>query len=172
MKKYLHVDLIRILKENTDRDHPMKQKDLLLELRKKDEKINRTTVYNALNDLIANSPETRVHSLGEEAEAASSGDRRQYYTDLYYDQEFTDAELRFLIDGILYSRNVPHGERDVIIGKLCELGNLHCRTNMNMKKIRRLAEEEPMNDQLFRNIDRIGRAIIPSLLPHLQQGQL
>ena len=70
MKKYLHVDLIRILKENTDRDHPMKQKDLLLELRKKDEKINRTTVYNALNDLIANSPETRVHSLGEEAEAA------------------------------------------------------------------------------------------------------
>ena len=27
------MDLIRILKENTDRDHPMKQKDLLAELR-------------------------------------------------------------------------------------------------------------------------------------------
>ena len=34
MKKYLHYDLIRILKENTDRDHPMLQKDLLTELRK------------------------------------------------------------------------------------------------------------------------------------------
>ena len=33
MKKYLHVDMIRILKEYTDRDHPMKQKDLLAELR-------------------------------------------------------------------------------------------------------------------------------------------
>ena len=159
MKKYLHYDLIRILKENTDKDHPMLQKELLTELRKKDEKINRTTVWNALNDLLANSLETRVHHLGEEAEAISAEDKRQYYTDLYYDQEFTDAELRWLIDGILYSRNVPHAERDVIIGKLCELGNKHFRKNMNMKKIRRLAEEEPMNEQLFQNIDQIGRAI-------------
>ena len=159
MKKYLHFDLIRILKENTDREHPMKQKDLLAEMRRKDEKINRTTVWNALNDLVIHSDETRVHHLGEEAEAASAEDRRQYYTDLYYDQEFTEAELRWLIDGILYSRNVPHAERDVIIGKLCELGNKHFRKNMNMKKIRRLAEEEPMNEQLFQNIDRIGQAI-------------
>ena len=159
MNKYLHFDLIRILKENTDREHPMKQKDLLAEMRRKDEKINRTTVWNALNDLVIHSDETRVHHLGEEAEAASAEDRRQYYTDLYYDQEFTEAELRWLIDGILYSRNVPHAERDVIIGKLCELGNKHFRKNMNMKKIRRLAEEEPMNEQLFQNIDRIGQAI-------------
>ena len=159
MKKYLHFDLIHILKENTDKDHPMLQKDLLTELRKKDEKINRTTVWNALNDLMANSLETRVHYLGEKNEALSAEDKRQYYTNLYYDQEFTDAELRWLIDGILYSRNVPHAERDVIIGKLCELGNKHFRKNMNMKKIRRLAEEEPMNEELFRNIDQIGRAI-------------
>ena len=159
MKKYLHFDLVRILKENTDRDHPMLQKDLLAELRKKDEKINRTTVWNALNDLLANTLETRIHHLGEESEAASLEDKRQYYTDLYYDQEFTDAELRWLIDGILYSRNVPHAERDVIIGKLCDLGNKHFRKNMNMKKIRRLAEEEPMNEQLFVNIDQIGHAL-------------
>ena len=159
MKKYLHFDLIRILKENTDKDHPMLQKDLLAELRKKDEKINRTTVWNALNDLLANSLETRVHHLGEEAEAEVSKDTRQYYTNLYYDQEFSDAELRWLIDGILYSRNVPHAERDVIIGKLCELGNSHFRKNMSMKKIRRLSDDEPMNDQLFDNIDTISRAM-------------
>ena len=159
MKKYLHFDLIRILKENTDRDHPMLQKDLLAELRKKDEKINRTTVWNALNDLIENSLETRVHHTGEEKETASGKDTRQYYTNLYYDQEFTDAELRWLIDGILYSRNVPHADRDVIIGKLCELGNKHFRKNMSMKKIRRLSDDEPMNEQLFRNIDIIGKAM-------------
>jgi len=159
MKKYLHYDLIRILKENTDRDHPMLQKDLLTELQKKDEKINRTTVWNALNDLLANSPETRVHHLGEEAEALSDGDKRPYFTDLYYDQEFTDAELRWLIDGILYSRNVPHAGRDELIRKLCELGNRHFRKNMNMKKIRRLAEEEPMNEELFHSIEQTGRAL-------------
>lgn len=159
MKKYLHFDLIRILKENTDKAHPMLQKDLLAELRKKDEKINRTTVWNALNDLLANSLETRIHHLGEEAEATSEKDTRQYYTNLYYDQEFTDAELRWLIDGILYSRNVPHADRDVIIGKLCELGNKHFRKNMSMKKIRRLSDDEPMNEQLFRNIDIIGKAM-------------
>lgn len=159
MKKYLHFNLIRILKENTDKNHPMLQKDLLAELRKKDEKINRTTVWNALNDLLANSLETRVHYLGEEAEAEAMKDTRQYYTNLYYDQEFSDAELRWLIDGILYSRNVPHAERDVIIGKLCELGNNHFRKNMSMKKIRRLSGDEPMNDQLFDNIETISRAM-------------
>lgn len=159
MKKYLHFDMIRILKENTDRDHPMKQKDLIAELRKKDEKINRTTVWNALNDLICNSLETRVHHLGEADEAEETRDARQYYTNLYYDQEFTDAELRWLIDGILYSRNVPHAERDVIIGKLCELGNKHFQKHMNMKKIRRLSDAEPMNAELFDNIDTICRAM-------------
>lgn len=159
MKKYLHFDMIRILKENTDQDHPMKQKDLIAELRKKDEKINRTTVWNALNDLISNSLETRVHHLGEAGEAEETKDTRQYYTNLYYDQEFTDAELRWLIDGILYSRNVPHAERDVIIGKLCELGNRHFQKHMNMKKIRRLSDDEPMNEELFDNIDTISRAM-------------
>ena len=159
MKKYLHFDMIRILKENTDRDHPMLQKDLLAELRKKDEKINRTTVWNALNDLVAHSLETRVHYLGEEQEAGETKDKRQYFSNLYYDQEFSDAELRWLIDGILYSRNVPHAERDVIIGKLCELGNRHFRKHMNMKKIRRLSGDEPMNGQLFDNIDTVSRAM-------------
>ncbi len=159
MKKYLHFDMVRILKENTDRDHPMKQKELLAELQKKDEKINRTTVWNALNDLVANSLETRIHYAGEEEEAVSGEDKRQYYTNLYYDQEFTDAELRWLIDGILYSRNVPHAERDVIIGKLCGLGNRYFQKNMSMKKIRRLSDDEPMNEELFRNIEIIGRAM-------------
>ena len=159
MKKYLHYDMIRILKENTDRDHPMRQKDLITELRKKDGKINRTTVWNALNDLIANSLETRVHHLGEENEVEDTKDTRQYYTNLYYDQEFSDAELRWLIDGILYSRNIPHAERDVIIGKLCELGNRHFQQHMNMKKIRRLSDDEPMNEELFSNIDTISRAM-------------
>ena len=159
MKKYLHFDLIRILKENTDRNHPMLQKDLLSELRKRDEKINRTTVWNALNDLIEHSLETRVHHLGEESEAEETTDKRQYYTNLYYDQEFTEAELRWLIDGILYSRNVPHAERDIIIGKLCELGNKHFQKHMNMKKIRRLSEDEPMNEYLFDNINVINQAV-------------
>ena len=154
MKKYLHFDMIRILKENTDQDHPMKQKDLIAELRKKDEKINRTTVWNALSDLIANSLETRVHHLGETDEAEEARDTRQYFTNIYYDQEFTDAELRWLIDGILYSRNVPHAERDVIIGKLCELGNKHFQKHMNMKKIRRLSDN--IIDSIKEIKERIG----------------
>ena len=46
-----------------------------------------------------------------------------------------------------------------ILEKLCNLGNMHFRKNLNLNKIRRLAADEPVNDQLFRNIDLIGKAI-------------
>ena len=157
-KKYVLFKIVQILKGYSDREHPMLQKELVEKLHELDYTTDRSTVRRALIDLTSD-PESRVHSYANETHEEIDSEREYYFSGIYYDQEFTEAELRWLIDGILYSRNVPHAERDLIISKLCELGNNRFQKYMNMKKIRRLAEEEPMNDQLFVNIEKIGHAI-------------
>ena len=158
LKKYVVFEMVRILREYTDKQHPMKQKQLVDMLHDKGYSTDRSTVRRTMTDLVSD-PESRVKSHSNTAHDEKDSVNDTYYSGLYYDQEFSDAELRWLIDGILYSRNVPHDARKDLLEKLCNLGNLHFRDNLNLNKIRRLAADEPVNRELFNNIDKLGRAI-------------
>ena len=158
LKKYVVFEMVRLLKEHTDRLHPMKQKQLVGLLHEKGYTTDRSTVRRTMTDLIMD-PESRVRSLANDLHDGKDSVNDTYYSGLYYDQEFSDAELRWLIDGILYSRNVPHEARRELLEKLCGLGNARFRKNLNLNKIRRLAADEPVNPELFDNIDLIGKAI-------------
>ena len=157
-KKYVVFDMVKILKEETDFAHPMKQARLVEKLHDLGYPTDRSTVRRTMTDLVMDES-SRVRSRSNEAHDEKDCLNDTYYSGLYYDQEFSDAELRWLIDGILYSRNVPHEARKDLVEKLCNLGNVHFRKNLNLNKIRRLAMDEPVNEQLFRNIDLIGKAI-------------
>ena len=157
-KKYVIFKMVQILREYSDREHPMLQKDLVRRLHDMDYTTDRSTVRRALIDLTGD-PDSRVHSCANETHEETDSEREYYFSGIYYDQEFTEAELRWLIDGILYSRNAPHAQRDILIGKLCALGNARVRKQMNIRRIRRLSEEEPMNEQLFENIEILNKAI-------------
>lgn len=157
-KKYAIFEMVSILKEFTDRKHPMKQKELVDRLHEKGYETDRSTVRRAMTDLIQDES-SRIRSVSNAAHDEKDCEYETYYSGLYYDQEFSDAELRWLIDGILYSRNVPHEARKNLIEKLCGLGNAYFRENLNLNKIRWLAADEPVNPELFENIDKIGRAI-------------
>ena len=158
-KKYLHFLIMNILKRYSDRAHPMTQAQIAERLAADDLQVNRTTVHRAVSDLIDLQDYTRIHYAGEESEFDSDEDRRPYYTGIYYDHEFSDAELRWLIDGILYSRNVPHEQRDQLIEKLVSLGGPDFQEKNSMRKIRRLSPEEPVNEELFSNIEKLNTAI-------------
>ena len=150
---------MNILKRYSDRAHPMTQAQIAERLAADDLQVNRTTVHRAVSDLIDLQDYTRIHYAGEESEFDSDEDRRPYYTGIYYDHEFSDAELRWLIDGILYSRNVPHEQRDQLIEKLVSLGGPDFQEKNSMRKIRRLSPEEPVNEELFSNIEKLNTAI-------------
>ena len=157
-KKYMVFDLVKILKEQTDAAHPMKQSQLVDAFHALDYETDRSTVRRTLTDLVLDE-ESHVKSYANQAHDERDSVNDTYYSGIYYDQEFSDAELRWLIDGILFSRNVPHEARKDLVEKLCNLGNTHFRKNLNLNKIRRLAADEPTNPELFRNIDLIGKAI-------------
>ena len=157
-KKYMVFDLVKILKEETDADHPMKQKQLVDALHDLGYETDRSTVRRTITDLVMDE-NSHVKSYGDEAHDEKDSLRDTWHSGLYYDQDFSDAELRWLIDGILFSRNVPHEARKDLVEKLCNLGNARFRKNLNLNKIRRLAADEPTNPELFRNIDLVGKAI-------------
>ena len=159
-KKYLHFLISGILQRETDRNHTITQAQLSRFLKDYSGlEVNRTTIERAVADLIDMQDYTRIHYSGEDADLESDEDKRPYYTGLYYDHEFSDAELRWLIDGMLYSRNVPHDGRDQLIEKLIGLGGKSFQQHTSMKKIRRLSPEEPVNPELFDNIEKISTAI-------------
>ena len=158
-KKYLHFELVKILKEETDPNHPMSQAELTKRLG-----VNRSTVSRSLGDLLADSEYSHVCSVHVDRELDEDGeeinpDKRSYHGKVYYKHEFTNAELRWLTDGILFSRNVPHAQRDELIRKLIDLGNKQFRKTRSMANVRRLSGDEPMNKDLFRNIETINKAI-------------
>lgn len=156
-KKYVVFDMVKILKEHTDQQHPMKQKTLVEMLHEKGYETDRSTVRRTMTDLVMD-PESHICSYTNTAHDEKDTLTDTYYSGLYYDQEFTTAELRWLIDGILFSRNVPHEDRDILIRKLSALGNKYFK--WRMENINRLAKDEPMNPQLFTNIEILDQAII------------
>ena len=154
-KKYIHFQLLQILKEETDSEHPLRQKDLVQRLG-----VDRGTVSRALGDLLDDPLNSRVRSVNLERETEDvDEDKRSYHSNVYYDHEFSTAELRWLIDGILFSRNVPHTQRDELIGKLVTLGGKQLRRTGSLAKVRRLSGNEPGNPELFSNIELINKAI-------------
>src|SRR5699024_8032896 len=73
------------------------------------------------------------------------------YTDYRYIHEFTQAELRLLIDSILFSKQIPINQREELIEKLQkELSSVHFNSRLN--HISMMDDGGPMNHELFTNI--------------------
>ena len=68
-----------------------------------------------------------------------------------------DAELRLLIDGLLFSKHVPYSQCRELVQKLEGLSNRYFRSRV--KFIRTLPDNAPQNRQLFYTIDVIDEAI-------------
>jgi predicted DNA-binding transcriptional regulator YafY len=78
-------------------------------------------------------------------------------SDFYYEHPFSDAELRMLIDGVLFSRSTPRKQGRELIRKLEELTDESFHYRVNHVTI--LPENRPENKQLFYTIEILDEAI-------------
>lgn len=154
-KKMLIVDILDILKKFSDEDHRLSQRDIMELLR--DEygmTVDRKSVKRNLMNLIdygydiEYSESTRLNKRGEE---------ETLYTDWYIVRDFTDEELRLLIDGLLFSKHIPYSQCKELIVKLEGLSNQYFKSKV--KHIANLPENMPKNDQLFYTISIMDEAI-------------
>ena len=154
-KKLLIFYILDILKRCTDEDHRLSQKQIgeILE-REYEMKADRKSIRRNLLDLI---------DLGYDVGCSQSvrvkpdGEEEVLLTDWYLNQEFTNSELRILIDGLLFSKHIPYRQCRELVEKLEGLSSQHFRARV--RHIAALPQNRPDNRQLFYTIDMLDEAM-------------
>ena len=154
-KNMIIMNILEILMIHSDADHRLNQKDIV-DLLKRDYQmtVDRKTIKRNLMNLI---------DFGYELECTETirtnkkGEQEALLSDWYLIREFNDAELRLLIDSLLFSKHIPYSQRKELIGKLEGLSNKYFKAKV--KHIRTLPENMPNNKQIFYSIEILDEAI-------------
>lgn len=154
-KKMLIINILDILRKYTDEDHRLSQREIMEILeREYNMKAERKSVKRNLMNLvdcgypIEYSESIRINKNGEE---------ESLYTDWYMERDFSDAELRLLIDSLLFSKHIPYSQCKELIGKLEGLSNRYFKSRV--KHIRTMPQNATENKQLFYTIEVLDQAI-------------
>lgn len=170
-KKMLILNILDILKKYTDENHRLSQREILEILEneyhmKADRKAIKRNLSNLIDLYNENNAETIQYSetirmvpikdkstgkYSEEMEESS------ILSDFYLERAFSDAELRLLIDSLLFSKHIPYNQCKELIEKIEELSNHYFKSKV--KHIRNLPVSLPQNKQLFFNIEILDEAI-------------
>lgn len=154
-KKLLIMNILDILKRYTDENHRLSQKDIVELLKDKyGMDADRKSVKRNLMSLIDFGYDIEY---SESIRVNKNGEEEIIYTDWYLNRDFSDAELRLLIDSLLFSKHIPYSQCKELIEKLSGLSNIYFNTKV--KHIRALTEHMPQNKELFYTIEILDEAI-------------
>ena len=154
-KKMLIIHILDILKRYTDTNHRLSQKAIIEILDSEySMKADRKAVKRNLLNLIDFGYDIEY---SEAVRKGKSGEDEVIFTDWYLVRDFSDAELRLLIDSLLFSKHVPYSQCKELIDKLKRLSNTYF--DAKVKHICNLPEHMPSNKQLFLTIEILDEAI-------------
>ena len=155
-KKMLNICILDILKKYTDCDHPMDQKDIMAKLKEDyDMTVERKSIKANLNCLVDYGYDIEYTETEREKK---DGTTEVITSDWYYNHEFDDAELRMMIDSILFSKTIPAGQAQQLIDKIAGLSNIYFTNKMtHVSSLPGL--EHTSNKQTLFNVGIIDDAI-------------
>ncbi len=181
----LILKILDVLRRYTDEDHTLTQKEIVDILRRDyDTVVDRKAVSRNIENLknagykIRNGKEIqRVVHITETIEDADGNKKRvsvvdpvtskpeversRIQTDLYLEHDFTGAELRLLIDSVIFSKHIPRKKCQELALKLRELSSRHFRARV--KHIATFPAVKDYNEALFDTIDILDEAISKGL---------
>ena len=154
-KKLLILNILDIMKRRTDADHRLSQQEIIRILKSEYAVgADRKAVKRNLMDLIEYGYPLEYK---ETVRQGKTGEEETICTDWYLEHEFSDAELRLLVDSLLFSKHIPYSQCRELIGKLEELSNDHFKSHV--QHIRSLPEDQPATSELFLTIEVLDEAI-------------
>ncbi|MGN1443441.1 MAG: helix-turn-helix transcriptional regulator [Acutalibacteraceae bacterium] len=159
-KRLLIMNILDILRRYSDEDHRLSQKQIADIL--KDEynmTVDRKAVRRNLLNLMDCGYNIEYSETIRTVKNPKTGETEESYiwTGFYLEREFTDSELRLLIDGLLFSNHVPVSQCMALVGKLEGLSNVYFRSRVG--HMTRLPDNKADNKQLFLNIELLDEAI-------------
>ncbi len=159
-KKIIILYILQILRKYTDSAHTMTQQQIAEKLRSEyGLDVNRSTVKRNISDLLEAGYDIQYTEVNRSHVNPKTGEKEEntIYTDLYYEHDFTEAELHMIIDGLLFSRSVPYKQRRQLIDKLGKLSSSWF--NQRMNHVHCMSSDSPQNAELFHTIDILDEAI-------------
>ena len=157
--KKLSFAILDILRQYSDENHKLSQNDIveLLE-RDYDMKADRKSVKRNITTLLEMGyPIDFKETLRMYPNKDGVLEESYILSDFWLDREFTDAELRLLIDSLLFSKHIPYSQCDELITKLEGLSNRYFKSRVRF--ISTLPETAPENRELFYTIEILDEAI-------------
>lgn len=170
-KKLLILNILDILRKYSDEDHRLSQREIG-EILKTEYGMtaDRKAIRRNLSELMENgfpieySDTIRLVPVKDEEGKDKLGpngtpllEENVILSDFYLEHQFTDGELRLLIDGLLFSPHVPYSQCKALVEKLEGLSNVYFRSRVG--HIARLPVDQADNKQLFLNIEMLDEAI-------------
>ena len=159
-KKLLIMNILDVLRKYTDADHRLSQREIVDILRREYEmKADRKAVRRNILDLIDFGYEIEFSESLRMMPNTKTGKLEETYilSDFYLVREFTDAELRLLIDSLLFSKHIPYSQCKELVEKLEGLSNKYFQAHV--RHIHTMPETLPQNPQLFLAIETLDEAI-------------
>ena len=159
-KKLLILDILDVLRRYSDQNHRLSQKDIAELLEKEfGMKADRKSIRRNLLDLMDCGYEIEYRETVRQVTNARTGktEESSTWTDFYLVRDFTDGELRLLIDSLLFSRNVPQAQSRELMRKLELLSSRYFQSRV--RHITSAQDPAPRNKQLFYTIEILDEAI-------------
>lgn len=159
-KKMLIINILDILRKYSDEDHRLSQKEIADILRREYHMTaDRKAIRRNLTDLMEFGFEIEYSETVRMMPDPKTGELEEnvVLSDFYLVRDFTDGELRLLIDSLLFSKHIPYSQCRELIEKLEGLSNVYFRSRMG--HIRTMPADMPANRQLFYTIEVLDEAI-------------
>ncbi len=160
-KRLLIMNILDILRRYTDEEHRASQKKIADILKTEyhmtvDRKAIRRNLLNLMDCGYNIEYTEKIRMIPN----AKTGELEESYiwSDFYLEREFTNGELRLLIDGLLFSEYVPSGQRRELVRKLEGLSNKYFHSRVN-HIVSLPPKDKADNKQLFYNIELLDEAI-------------
>ncbi len=159
-KKQLILNILDILRKYSDEEHRLSQKEIC-EILKTEYNMtaDRKTVRRNILDLIGFGYEIEYSEAVRMVPNKVTGEPEESYiwSDFYLVREFSDSELRLLVDSLLFSVHIPYNQCKELVEKLEGLSSRYFESKV--KHIRTMPERTLANKQLFYTIDVLDDAI-------------
>ncbi len=154
-KKLLIVNILEVLKKYSDGDHVLNQKEIVKLLESEYQiKVDRKAVKRNLMNLLEFGFDLKYK---ETVRVNKKGEQEILYSDWYLVRDFTDAELRLLVDSVLFSKHIPNNRCKELVEKLESLSSKYFKAKV--KHVYNLSDEDIKNSQLFYNVEDLDDAI-------------
>lgn len=159
-KKLLIVNILDILRRYTDETHCLSQKEIGDILRRDyGMTADRKAIKRNLMSLLEHGCEIGYTETLRQAPNPKTGQPEEsaVLSDFYLKREFTDGELRLLIDSVLFSRYIPYRQRRDLVKKLEGLSSRYFHARVS--HVATVPDNTLPSKQLFYTIEVLDEAI-------------